>query len=82
MKNNKTNIAFLDFDDIRNPLLNGGQARATFEVGTRLVKKGHKVTVISSRYPGYKDRKENGIYYKHIGLGTGNIKVNNVFYYN
>jgi len=80
MKNNKTNIAFLDFDDIRNPLLNGGQARATFEVGTRLVKKGHKVTVISSRYPGYKDRKENGIYYKHIGLGTGNIKVNNVFY--
>jgi len=80
MKYKKLHIVFLDFDDIKNPLLGAGQARATVEVGSRLVKKGHKVTVICSRYPGYKDRKENGLYYKHIGIGTKNIKLNNVFY--
>ncbi len=84
--NNKTRISkkltivFLDFDDIKNPLLGAGQARATLEVGKRLIKKGHKVTVISSRYPGYKDRTENGITYKHIGLGSGNIRLNNLVY--
>ena len=73
-------IAILDFDDIKNPLLNAGQARATFEVGRRLVKKGNKVTVITSRYPGSRDRIEKGISYKHIGTGFANIKLNNLAY--
>lgn len=76
----KLHITFLDFDDIKNPLLNAGQARATLEVGKRLVEKGHTITVICSRYPGYKDRTENGIEYKHIGLGSKNIRLNNLFY--
>ena len=76
----KLNIVFLDFDDIKNPLLGAGQARATLEVGRRLSEKGHKVTVLCSRYPGYTDRTEHGIFYKHIGLGTGNIRLNNLFY--
>ncbi len=76
----KLSITFLDFDDIKNPLLGAGQARATVEVGKRLVNKGHSVNVISSRYPGYKDRIENGIEYKHIGLGSRNIKLNNIIY--
>lgn len=80
MKNKKLHIIFLDFDDIKNNLLGAGQAKATLEVGSRLAKKGHKITVICSRYPRYKDRKENGIIYKHIGVGTGNIKINNIFY--
>ncbi|HVZ12496.1 MAG TPA: glycosyltransferase family 4 protein [Patescibacteria group bacterium] len=78
--NKRLHIVFLDLDDVKNPILNGGQARATYEVGGRLVEKGHKVTVLCSKYPGYKDRFENGIYYKHIGIGTGNIKVNNFAY--
>lgn len=73
-------IVFLDFDDIKNPLLNAGQARATYEVGKALVKRGHKVTVISSRYPGSKARVQNGITYKHIGLGTKHIRLNNFAY--
>jgi glycosyltransferase involved in cell wall biosynthesis len=73
-------IVFLDFDDIKNPLLGAGQARATFEVASRLIKNCHKVTVISSRYPGFIDRYEQGIYYKHIGLGSNNIKLNNLAY--
>jgi glycosyltransferase involved in cell wall biosynthesis len=74
------NIIFLDLDDIKNPLLGGGQAVATQEVGTRLAKMGHTVTVISSKYPGYKDRYDNGIYYKHIAVGSKNIKLNNFLY--
>lgn len=76
----KLHIIFLDFDDIKNPLLGAGQARATVEVGRRLVKMGHKLTVICSRYPGYKDRKENGLFYKHIAIGSSKIRLNNVFY--
>lgn len=80
MSKSKLNIIYLDIDDIKNPLLNGGQARATFEIGKRLTKLGHKLTVLSTKYPGYKDRYEEGIYYKHIGINTGNIRINNAFY--
>ncbi|MBU4016003.1 glycosyltransferase family 4 protein [Patescibacteria group bacterium] len=74
------NIVFLDFDDIKNPLLAAGQAIATYEVGKIMVKMGHKITVISSRFPEFKDRKDQGIYYKHIGLGSSSIKLNNLIY--
>jgi len=81
METKKTyRIAIIDFDDINNPLLGGGQARATVEVGKRLARMGHRVTVITSRYPGSKDRFENGMLYRHIGLGTNNIRINNFMY--
>lgn len=80
MRTKKLHIAFLDFDDLKNHLLSGGQARATFEVAQRLVTLGHKVTIICSRYPGYKDYAKDGIEYKHIGLGSSNIKLNNFVY--
>jgi glycogen synthase len=76
----KLNIVILDFDDITNPLLNAGQARATYEVGRRLVQKGHSVKVLCSRFPGFKNRVEQGIEYKHIGLGSKNIRLNNLIY--
>lgn len=81
MKNNKLHIAILDLDHIRNPLLSGGQATATYEVGKRLAAKGHEVIVYCSKYPNYKDGKIQGIYYKHIGINTGNIRLNNVLYF-
>ncbi len=71
---------YLDFDDIKNPLLGAGQATATYEVAKRMVKRGHRITVLSSRYPGYDDRIQEGIQYKHIGLGSARIKLNNIFY--
>ena len=80
-KDNKLHIAFLDFDDIQNPILNGGQARATFEVARRLVKLGHQVTIICSRFPGSRDQIYEGINYRHIGLGTPNVRVNNVAWF-
>jgi len=76
----KLEIVILDFDDIKNPLLNAGQARSTYEVGSRLVKKGHKITVITSKFPNSFDRIEASIIYKHIGLGSRFIRLNNLFY--
>lgn len=77
----KLHIAILDFDDIKNPLLAGGQAMATFEVAKRLVGLGHKITVVCSRYPLSRDEESNGIFYKHIGLGSSNIKLNNAVFF-
>ncbi|RJR16482.1 glycosyltransferase family 1 protein [Candidatus Microgenomates bacterium] len=76
----KTQIAILDFDDIKNPLLGAGQARATFEVGKRLAKKGFTMTVYCSRYPGSQNYTHHGISYVHVGLGSKNIKLNNLVY--
>ena len=77
---NSLSIAILDFDDVRNPLLGAGQAHATVEVGKRLAAKGHTITVYCAKYPGYKDREENGIAYKHVTPGTNNIRLNNFLY--
>lgn len=73
-------IVFLDFDDTKNPLLGGGQAKVTFEVGKRLTKNGHSIMVLCSKYPGSKDRNQDGIFYKHIGIGSANIRLNNIIY--
>lgn len=74
-------IVFLDFDDIKNPLLGAGQARATYEVGFRLAQKGNSVVSLCAKYPGYRDRIEHGIEYRHIGLSTPYIKLNNFLYF-
>lgn len=73
-------ILYFDFDDHRNPLLGAGQGRATWAVGQELVKLGHDVTVVCSKYPGFQDRTEVGIRYIHIGLGTKSIQLNNAAY--
>ncbi len=77
----KIDITFLDFDDLNNFLLNGGQARATFEVSKRLVRMGHNVTIVCSRFPGSKDGFNEGIFYRHIGLGSRFIRINNIFFF-
>jgi glycosyltransferase involved in cell wall biosynthesis len=81
MKNKNMHIAFIDFDSIHNPLLSGGQARATFEVSKRLVDSGHRVTILCSRYPGSRNRNYKGIRYVHIGWGTKNILINNIGFF-
>jgi len=80
LQHKKLHIAYIDFDDIQNPLLGAGQAVATYQLGRRLVKRGHKVTVYCSRYPGYRDRVDSGITYIHIGIGSPYIRLNNVFF--
>jgi len=80
MINKQLKIIYLDFDDIRNPLLGAGQARATYQVATRLIKKGNEVEVYCSKYPGYRSRVESGIKYTHIGLGSRFVRLNNLIY--
>jgi glycogen(starch) synthase len=80
MKNSKKTIIFLDLDDIKNPLLGAGQSVVTMELGRRLANLNYSVIVISSKYPGYRNRFENGIEYRHIGINTGNIHINNALY--
>ncbi len=75
------NIVYIDFDDIKNPLLGAGQGVATYNVGRELVKLGHSVTVYCSRHPGSKDRTDDGVVYKHIGLGSGNLLLNNAIFF-
>lgn len=75
----KLDIAIMDMDSLRNPFWAAGQARATREVGRRLALK-HKVTVYTSKYPGYKDYEEDGITYKHIGLVSNSPKITNMAY--
>jgi glycosyltransferase involved in cell wall biosynthesis len=72
-------IVFLDLDNIKNPLLNAGQARATREVG-RLLALRHEVVVYCSKYPGYQDYTEEGITHIHMGLGSRNMRLNNLVY--
>jgi len=45
------------------------------------VAQGNAVTVICSRFPGSVDGYNEGIFYRHIGLGTSNIKLNNIAYF-
>lgn len=73
----KLHIAIIDMDNLKNPYWAAGQARATREVAKLLAKK-HTVTVYSSKYPGYKNYKEEGIYYKHIGIVSNNAKFTNI----
>lgn len=80
MQNKNLRIVILDIDDIKNPLAGGGSAQATYEYGRRLAKKGHKITVITSRFPRYKDQEVDGIFYKHIGTATGDMRINILFF--
>jgi len=73
-------ITILDFDDIKNTLLGAGGARATYALGSRFASKGHCVEVICSKYSGFRDRVEKGISYKHIGLSSGNNRLNNIIF--
>lgn len=72
-------IVIFDMDNLKNPHWAGGQALVTSEIGKRLSKK-HNITVYCSKYPGWKNYTENGIEYRHIGLGSNNPKLNNIMY--
>ncbi len=72
-------IAILDIDNLKNPHWGSGQARATYEISKRLSKK-NTIEVYCSKYPGWKNYKENNVKYFHIGLGTNNPKINNIAY--
>ncbi|HZG88809.1 MAG TPA: glycosyltransferase family 4 protein, partial [Pseudonocardia sp.] len=70
----RLHILHLGFEDAAMPGAGGG-SRRTHEINRRLVARGHQVTVLTTRFPGYRDRVEDGVGYVHVGLGTGRNRV-------
>lgn len=69
-------LLFIDPDSIRSTLIAGGQGRITWNIASRLAKRGHKVTLLTSKYPQYKDENIDGVDYIHIGISTKHIGLN------
>ncbi len=61
------NIVFSAYDEILNPFYRGGGALATHQIAKRLAKK-YRVTIICGGYPDAKDRMQDNVAYKHIGI--------------
>ncbi len=59
-------IVFSNYDDIKNPFYGGGGAYAIHSVAKRLAGK-HDVTVITHAFPGSKNQKIDGVFYRRIG---------------
>ena len=67
-------ILHLGFEDPAMPGAGGG-SRRTREINRRLVSRGHEVTVLTTRFPGYCDRVQDGVSYVHIGFGAGRHRL-------
>lgn len=62
-------ILHLIYDHINNIWVGGGGAFRVYEIYKRLSQKGHKITVISGKYPKAKDYKVNENFeYKFVGI--------------
>ncbi|WP_433261008.1 glycosyltransferase [Actinosynnema sp. CS-041913] len=73
-------ILHLGFEDPEMPGSGGGSLR-THEIDRRLVAAGHRVTVLTTRFPGCRDRVQDGVRYLHVGLGRGRTLVGRVVGY-
>ena len=73
-------IAIIDMDNLKNPFWGAGQARATLEVGKRLVALGHDVVVYTSKYPGYRDYTQDGVKYIHKGIESKYPRLTNLVF--
>ncbi|WP_197537375.1 glycosyltransferase [Modestobacter italicus] len=62
-------VLHLGFEDPAMPGAGGGSLR-THEVNRRLATRDH-VTVLVQRFPGALDRVQDGVSYRHIGIGNG-----------
>jgi glycosyltransferase involved in cell wall biosynthesis len=62
-------ILHLGFEDHARPGSGGGSYR-NHEINRRLAR-DHEVTVVTARYAGARDRVEDGVRYRHVGIGWG-----------
>ena len=73
-------VLHLGFEDPRMPGAGGGSVR-THEINRRLAAKGFNVTVLTTRYPGWQERVEDGVHYVPIGFGTGGNRLTRLLAY-
>ncbi len=59
------------YDYIENPWVGGGGAVRAFELNRRLVKKGHRITMVCGKFPGASDGFLEGIELKFLGIPAG-----------
>lgn len=79
MKPRKYKIIFSNYDDKKNPYYGGGGADAIHEVARRLARE-HEVTVITGKYPSYRDEVIDRVYYKRIGTTLVGPKLGQLIY--
>ncbi|MEV7606413.1 glycosyltransferase family 4 protein [Paenarthrobacter sp. NPDC089322] len=63
-------VLHLGFEDPRMPGAGGGSVR-THEINRRLAAQGFDITVLTTRYPGWQERIQDGVRYVPIGFGDG-----------
>jgi len=66
-------VLHLGFEDPAMPGAGGGSVR-THEINRRLAARGHEITVLTTRFPGWVDRVQDGVTYLHVGAGRGGNK--------
>lgn len=67
-------VLHLGFEDPRMPGAGGGSVR-THEINRRLAAQGFDVTVLTTRYPGWQERFQDGVHYVPIGFGRGSNRL-------
>ncbi len=67
------NILHFLYDHINNPWVGGGAAVRAYEIYKRLDNKGHKITVVSGKYPGAYDHNEGNLRFKFVGFENNYI---------
>ncbi|MFJ6453367.1 glycosyltransferase family 4 protein [Paenarthrobacter sp. NPDC091669] len=73
-------VLHLGFEDPRMPGAGGGSVR-THEINRRLAGKGYHITVLTTRYPGWTERVEDGVRYVPIGYGSGRNRLTRLVAY-
>ncbi|MBV9162160.1 MAG: glycosyltransferase family 4 protein [Pseudonocardiales bacterium] len=59
----------------------GGGSQRTHEINRRLVAAHLHITVLTTRYPGCVDRVQDGVRYRHVGLGQGRTRLTRLLGY-
>ncbi|MCF3138001.1 glycosyltransferase family 4 protein [Paenarthrobacter sp. AR 02] len=73
-------VLHLGFEDPQMPGAGGGSVR-THEINRRLAAQGFHVTVVTTRYPGWQERVQDGVHYVPIGFGSGRNRLSRVVAY-
>jgi glycogen synthase len=67
-------VLHLGFEDPTMPGAGGGSVR-THEINRRIAAAGHDVTVLTTRFPGWRERDQDGVHYVPVGLGAGRSRA-------
>lgn len=73
-------VLHLGFEDPLMPGAGGGSVR-THQINRRLVGLGFEVTVLTTTYPGARERVQDGVHYVPVGIGRGRNRLTRLLGY-